>query len=614
MNNDLRPINTIPNFKRFCMTIGELPTSYLETMTYYEMLVWFTEYMKNTIIPTINNNGLAVQELQDKYIELKSYVDNYFTNLDVQEEINNKLDEMVADGTIQNLLLNYLNLINVRYYDTFIEALNDNKIIPVNAYIITRGYETINDGGASKYLITHTSSNTTLIFGENYAQIQSYNGKINVLGLGITGTTDTDYTALLQNLFDYCNTLNCDVEFNNTSYYFQFINATAGIIGNNAILYMGYFNSTAASVLNYLKEGAIYKDLTIDAFRLGSYANVRTDLRNKNNITIENITFKNFIDNVNRNAWGLHLRDCENIRVLNCKGENNTLSDIAIVDNCNDILIDGGNFTSGIDIEPNQPNHPISVNINSVKTKYLAVLPNSRTNIYMYVNVSNSIIDELHAIGNYTNFTSCIIKSYRTSHSINGEGINGIGNNLIPNPTFLDYEISANPNHGWKVGYASNRNLCSIVTNNRLLGNCLCTNTDPDTQGVCNISLENDIAVEEGDTLLLEYDYYGTDVGHSSSSSGGSNNIGNQISILFYDSNNQSSSPTTQNFAMSMPINGSRGLTHEKIIIKIPENIVKMNFQIGKVFSHSSEVCYVTNVSLKHLPSYTGFPLFTGIN
>ena len=63
-----------------------------------------------------------------------------------------------------------------------------------------------------------------------------------------------------------------------------------------------------------------------------------------------------------------------------------------------------------------------------------------------------------------------------------------------------------------------------------------------------------------------------------------------------------------------MPINGSRGLTHEKIIIKIPENIVKMNFRIGKVFTHSSEVCYVTNVSLKHLPSYTGFPLFTGIN
>lgn len=104
MNNDLRPINTIPNFKRFCMSIGELPTSYLETMTYYEMLVWFTEYMKNTIIPTININGLAVQELQDKYIELKSYVDNYFTNLDVQQEINNKLDAMAESGELGELI------------------------------------------------------------------------------------------------------------------------------------------------------------------------------------------------------------------------------------------------------------------------------------------------------------------------------------------------------------------------------------------------------------------------------------------------------------------------------------------------------------------------------
>ena len=108
MNNDLRPINTIPNFKRFCMTIGELPTSYLETMTYYEMLVWFTEYMKNTIIPTINNNGLAIQELQDKYIELKSYVDNYFDNLDVQQEINNKLDQMFLDGMLQELITSSL--------------------------------------------------------------------------------------------------------------------------------------------------------------------------------------------------------------------------------------------------------------------------------------------------------------------------------------------------------------------------------------------------------------------------------------------------------------------------------------------------------------------------
>ena len=125
MNNDLKPINTIPNFKRFCMTIGELPTSYLETMTYYEMLVWFTEYMKNTIIPTINNNGLAVEELQNKYIELKSYVDNYFDNLDVQEEINNKLDAMSEDGSLTNLIKGYVDPIYQAYKEEINKAIED---------------------------------------------------------------------------------------------------------------------------------------------------------------------------------------------------------------------------------------------------------------------------------------------------------------------------------------------------------------------------------------------------------------------------------------------------------------------------------------------------------
>ena len=36
----------LPPFKHFIMTVGEIPTSYLETMTYYEMLVWFIEYLR----------------------------------------------------------------------------------------------------------------------------------------------------------------------------------------------------------------------------------------------------------------------------------------------------------------------------------------------------------------------------------------------------------------------------------------------------------------------------------------------------------------------------------------------------------------------------------------
>ena len=110
MNDNIeKEVITLKPFKKFCMTIGELPSSYVETMTYYESLLWFTKYLQDTVIPAINNNGEAVTELQGLFTELQDYVNNYFDNLDVQEEINNKLDEMVEDGTMEQLIGEYLD-------------------------------------------------------------------------------------------------------------------------------------------------------------------------------------------------------------------------------------------------------------------------------------------------------------------------------------------------------------------------------------------------------------------------------------------------------------------------------------------------------------------------
>lgn len=157
MNNDLRPINTIPNFKRFCMTIGELPTSYLETMTYYEMLVWFTEYMKNTIIPTINNNGLAIKELQDKYIELKSYVDNYFTNLDVQQEINNKLDAMAQSGQLTDIIAQYLGLAGMLVFNNVNDMKQATNLVNGSS-CQTLGFHTVGDKGNAFYKVRNITN------------------------------------------------------------------------------------------------------------------------------------------------------------------------------------------------------------------------------------------------------------------------------------------------------------------------------------------------------------------------------------------------------------------------------------------------------------------------
>ena len=105
MASGLENIETIESpFRRFVTTIGVFPTAFTDAMTYYECLAYLVKYMEDTMIPAINENAEAVKELQELYIQLKSYVDNYFDNLDVQDEINNKLDQLVADGTLQRIL------------------------------------------------------------------------------------------------------------------------------------------------------------------------------------------------------------------------------------------------------------------------------------------------------------------------------------------------------------------------------------------------------------------------------------------------------------------------------------------------------------------------------
>lgn len=164
------PTMKVIPLKKICMTIGELPTSYLETMTYYEMLVWFIEYLKNNIIPTVNNNAEAVQEVQgvvldlQTYInnfkdsidsdveELEEYMNNYFENLDVQEEINNKLDAMVEAGTLQEIITDYLNSKAIFGFDNVASMISATNLID-GSYAKTLGYYEKNDGGKGLYKI-----------------------------------------------------------------------------------------------------------------------------------------------------------------------------------------------------------------------------------------------------------------------------------------------------------------------------------------------------------------------------------------------------------------------------------------------------------------------------
>lgn len=124
-------ISNLRPFPKFCVVIGMLPTSYRIGWTYEEQLINTINFIKNDIIPNVNTQGNAIKELQSLYEQLVEYVDNYFESLDVQEEINSKLDEMVRTGAFNPLLENLF-----AGYQQQIEMLGQN---------INNNYDVLND-------------------------------------------------------------------------------------------------------------------------------------------------------------------------------------------------------------------------------------------------------------------------------------------------------------------------------------------------------------------------------------------------------------------------------------------------------------------------------------
>lgn len=103
----------VPPFVRFCA--ANIPMVFDDSLSYYEALCALWKWLQTDVIDVINNNATVTEAYRDDTVrymqavqQLHDYVENYFANLDVQEEINNKLDEMVEDGTFDTLLANYL--------------------------------------------------------------------------------------------------------------------------------------------------------------------------------------------------------------------------------------------------------------------------------------------------------------------------------------------------------------------------------------------------------------------------------------------------------------------------------------------------------------------------
>lgn len=119
----------------------------------------------NKIINSTNTLGIQVESLTD-------YVKNYFDNLDVQEEINNKLNKMAEDGTLQEIITSYLELKGLLCYNTLNDLKNATNLVN-GSFTKTFGKNILNDGYGAFYVIRELK-NTDVIDNDNIVAINNF--------------------------------------------------------------------------------------------------------------------------------------------------------------------------------------------------------------------------------------------------------------------------------------------------------------------------------------------------------------------------------------------------------------------------------------------------------
>ena len=165
----------LPPFKWFVLQNFPFIEADFDAITYYQLLCKIVEYL-NKVIDENNVIGEQTEKLTNAFNELQDYVNHYFDNLDIQDEINNKLDEMAESGQLTEIIAQYLQLAGVLAFDTLNDLKNATNL--VNGSIAkTLGTNSYNDGFGYFYKIRNIL-NTDIVDNDNIVALTNFNNLV----------------------------------------------------------------------------------------------------------------------------------------------------------------------------------------------------------------------------------------------------------------------------------------------------------------------------------------------------------------------------------------------------------------------------------------------------
>lgn len=454
----------IPFFKRFVIQNFPFIEEDFDALTNYQLFCKVVEYL-NKVIGSQNE---VTQQME--------YVLNYFNNLDVQDEINNKLDQMAESGELTDLIAGYLNLRGILAYNTVAEMKAADNLVD-GSFAETYGFYAKGDMGGAKYKIravtnADTVDEMTLIALSDQSLVAELmlEDTMNVRQFGAKGDGTTDDTTKIQKTLDTVKTVfvpdgtymvnaETTVALNSHNHLILSENATIKAITNSSTTYYVLSISNISDVI--VEGGTISGDKTTHTGETGEWGHCIRIVNGASNVIIRDIKL---ID-----AWGdgLYVNNASDVRTENVIVDNARRNGYSIISatnfhSLNDTIknVIGTAPQAGVDIEPNEATDVLQ-NIVFENT-VIKDCKSSGFNIYLMSATAETPkytidVNDLHIIGSSTTTTDGIkidknqyIKGYISFDNPTVESVRhlGITGNIlysecpikINRPKIIDYD------------------------------------------------------------------------------------------------------------------------------------------------------------------------------